>query len=84
MAKEVKKTFRYFLYSREQYKTRVEIEKKIGKRFKPGKVLINGKWELFTEISATPNNQFSDSKIVAKGYLEDMKYDNNMSSWEVL
>ncbi len=78
------KTFRYFLYSRDQHKMRVEIEKGIGKAFTPGKVLINGQWKLFTEISANPNNSFADAKIVAQGYLEDMKYKNHTSNWEVM
>lgn len=78
------KTYRYFLYSRDQHKTRVEIEKTIGRTFVPGKVLINGQWKTFTEISSTPNNSFADATLVAEGYIEDMKYSNHSSKWEVL
>ena len=84
MEEKSNKTYRYFLYSKEQYKQRLEIEKQIGRVFIPGKVLSKGSWHQFTDISTNPSNSFADSKIVAEGYLEDMKYANHNSQWEVL
>ena len=67
--------YKYFLYSASQYKARVQIEKNMKKQYIPGKVLINGQWKDYTEISNTPgNNRFSDSIIVAEGELEKMNY----------
>lgn len=84
MANESKKTYKYFLYSREQYQQRLEIEKSIGRVFNPGKVLSSGSWKPFTDISSLPSNSFADSKIVAEGYIEDIKYTNHNSQWEVI
>lgn len=75
------KRYRYFLYSKSQHNMRSEIDKKINKIFTPGKVLNKGRWVQFTEISTKPTNSFADSKIVAEGYLEDMKYQNHTSVW---
>ena len=75
------KRYRYFLYSKQQHKMREEIDKGINKVFVPGKVFSKGRWATFTEISTTPSNSFADSKIVAEGYIEDMKYQNNTSRW---
>lgn len=76
--------YRYFLYSRAQHAIREETDLKLGKTFKPGEVLVNGRWRQYTQISATPSNQFSDSVIVAKGYLSEMKYTNFTSQWKVM
>lgn len=84
MANESKKTYKYFLYSREQYQHRLEIERTIGRIFNPGKVLSRGEWRNFTDISSSPSNSFADSKIVAEGYIEDMKYTNHNSQWGVM
>lgn len=77
------KKYRYFLYSKSQHKMREEVDKKLNKVFTPGKVLNRGKWQLFTEISLTPSNSFADSKIIAEGYLEDIKYQSHTSTWRV-
>lgn len=75
------KKYRYFLYSKDQLKLRTEVDKKINKVFIPGKVLTKGHWQEYTEISLKPTNSFADSRIVAEGYLEDMKYQNHTSIW---
>lgn len=50
----------------------------------PGKVLQNGRWKDYTEISSTPsNNKFADAKIIAEGNLEDMEYKKASSEWRV-
>lgn len=75
------KNKRYFLYSKSQHNMRVEVDKKINKVFSPGKVFSRGKWVMYTEISLKPTNSFADAKVVAEGYLEDMKYQNPTSVW---
>lgn len=75
------KKYRYFLYSKTQHKMREEVDKKLNKVFTPGKVINRGKWIPYTEISITPTNAYPDAKIVAEGYLEDMKFQNHMSVW---
>lgn len=75
------KRYRYFLYSKSQHTMRIEVDKKINKTFSPGKVINKGKWVPYTEISLKPTNSYADTKIVAEGYLEDMKYQNPTSVW---
>lgn len=76
-----KKRYRYFIYSKSQHQLRVEVDKKINKVFKPGKVFYNGRWIVYTSISSTPVTTFPDGKVVAEGYLEDMKYLSHSSVW---
>lgn len=76
-----KKKYRYFIYSKEEQRLRTEVDKKINKVFKPGKVLYKGRWIVYTSISATKNSSFTDAKVVAEGYLEDMKYLSHSSIW---
>ena len=75
------KKYRYFLYSKSQHTMRTEVDKKINKVFSPGKVFNRGRWVQYTEISQVPKNSYADTKIVAEGYLEDMKYQNPTSIW---
>lgn len=70
------KRFRYFLYSRTQYTDRTKIESTIGMQYIPGRVLKNGKWREFTELSQEPkSNKYPDATVVTSGYLEDMKFE---------
>ena len=75
------KKYRYFLYSISQHNMRTEVDRNINRVFIPGKVLTRGQWVTFTEISTKPTNSFADTKIIAEGYLEDMKYQNHSSVW---
>ena len=75
------KRYRYFLYSKSQHTMRTEVDKKINKVFSPGKVFSKGRWVQYTEISLKPTNSYADTKVVAEGYLEDMKYQNPSSVW---
>lgn len=75
--------YKYFLYSRQQFLLRKEVEGKLGKTYIPGKVLYKGAWRDFTEISDTPeNNKFSDAKVVTEGYLDKVQYKNATSEWK--
>lgn len=65
----------YFMFSSEQLKVRKEADKKIGKIYKPGQVLVNGRYKQYTEIVSNPNNAtYSDAIVVASGEKSKMKY----------
>lgn len=65
----------YFLYSEEQVKERNEILAKESKEFVPGTVYIGTRRVLFSQLSETDNiDRFIDTKIVAKGYKNQMKF----------
>lgn len=83
MSTNSNKQYRYFLYSAEQEATRKQIESSAGKKFNPGQVLVNGSWKPFTQMSkSSENTMFADSKIVAKGYIEDVQYKEPTSTWK--
>ena len=68
--------FVYFLYSEEQLKEKNEILYKQGKVFKPGTVYVGMSRLLFTQMSEKDYiDRFIDTKIVAKGYKNQMKFD---------
>ena len=70
------KKYRYFLYSRTQYSDRTKIESTIGMQYVPGRVIKNGRWRDFTELSDTAtSNKYPDAIVVAEGYLDSMKYE---------
>lgn len=74
--------YKYFLYSRQQYLLRTEVEAKLGKTYIPGKVLYRGRWRDYTEISDSPtNNKFSDAKVITEGYLNNIEYKNATFEW---
>lgn len=64
----------YFMFSPEQRKLRTDIEKNIGKRYIPGRVLEGGKWREYTELSSTSKSRYPDSYIVAEGNINEMRY----------
>jgi hypothetical protein len=66
----------YFLYSEEQIKEKNNILSKVGKKFVPGSVYIGMSRKLFTQISDKDSmEQYIDTKVVAKGYKNQMKFD---------
>jgi hypothetical protein len=68
--------FVYFLYSEEQVKERNKILAKQGKVFIPGTVYIGMSRLQFSQMSEKDTlERFIDTKIVAKGYQNQMKYD---------
>lgn len=76
--------YRYFLYSQAQYKERSETEKTLGRTYIPGKVLVNGRWKDYTEISTKPsNNKYADAKLLIEGYLDSVNYKKPTSEWRV-
>lgn len=75
-------TYKYFLFSQQQYQLRKEVELKIGRIYIPGKVVANGRWKDYTEISDSPtNNKFADAKVIAEGYLDRMEYKQSTFQW---
>ena len=67
---------KYFLYSSTQMKFRKETEAKMGRKFTPGHVLVNGSRYPFTEISSNgpEKSRYSDSKSVYYGDPTKVKY----------
>lgn len=65
---------KYFLYSREQYQKRLEIESKIGRKYIPGTVIIGGRERRFTEMSDKFNPRFKDAEIVYHGDPKNVKF----------
>lgn len=67
--------FRYFIFSSSQMKDKIEIEKKIGRKYQPGTVLTKGSYKQFTDIIKEPTHKrYSDAIIVAYGDINTMKY----------
>lgn len=84
VVKDKEREYGYFLYSSAQLKMRQQIENSMGRKFIPGKVLVGGFWKDFTQLSSTPSNiAYADAKLVAKGYLDEMKYTNCSNIWKV-
>lgn len=68
-------SIKYFMYSKTQQDIKKEVTRRIGKNFVPSKVFINGQVFEFTEIVKDPNKtRFSDSKVVASGDINKIKY----------
>lgn len=66
---------KYFLFSSQQMKMKIEVEGKIGRKYRPGTVLVKGRYKQFTDILDTPVNfRFPDSILVASGKLSEMTY----------
>ncbi|MDD3121897.1 MAG: hypothetical protein PHC62_00110 [Candidatus Izemoplasmatales bacterium] len=69
------KTYRYFIFSNTQKKEREEIEKEIGRVFKPGIVAYKGVKRQFTELLTDISKcRYADFELVAEGYLQDITY----------
>lgn len=73
--------FVYFLYSEEQVKEKNQILAKSGKVFIPGTVYVGMSRLAFSQMSEKDHiDRFIDTKIVAKGYKNQMKYEMPKSS----
>lgn len=66
--------YKYFIYSSSQMKERTTIEKKVGRKFIPGTVVVGNKKLQYTELSSTGTSGYSDAVIVAKGNITKMNY----------
>lgn len=71
----INEPIKYFLFSSQQMKMKMEVESKIGRKYKPGTVLVKGSYKQFTDILDTPVSiRFPDSILVASGRLSEMTY----------
>lgn len=69
---------KYFIFSSEQMKMKIEVEAKIGRKYKPGTVLVRGGYKQFTDILDTPTSlRYPDAILVASGKLSEMRYTIN-------
>lgn len=67
---------KYFLYSSSQLKFRKDTESKMGRKFKPGWVIVGGKKLPFTELLLDKtNSRYSDAKVVYYGDPSKVKYE---------
>jgi len=65
----------YFLYSEQQEEHRKKLEKDRNRTFIPGKVVVNGRRKIFTELSVTgTNNIYPDMQVVAEGWRSKMTF----------
>lgn len=66
---------KYFMFSAAQMNERKQIEKKIGRNYTPGTVLVNGVYKPYTEIVDNPKNcRYSDAIIVIAGDINKITY----------
>ena len=66
---------RYFIYSKEEFKQRTEVEANLGKKFYAGSLVIKGKTKKFTQIVKNLDNIiYPDFKIIAEADIETAKY----------
>lgn len=66
--------YKYFLFSKQQQDFRTKMDAKVGKKFKLGYVIVNGRRQFITEINSTGKNTFTDTKIVAEGEENNFEY----------
>lgn len=65
----------YFMFSVDQLKNNTKINEKIGRKYKPGSVLVNGSYKQFTEIiNKLEDAKYPDAILVASGVLDEMRY----------
>ena len=66
---------RYFIFSREQQKKRIEIETKLGKSTVFGTVIVNGSSKIYTDIVLNMDDcRHADSILVIMGDVRKLKY----------
>jgi hypothetical protein len=67
---------KYFLFSPQQQAFRKQTELKLGRTFKPGQVIVNGRRKAFTELTTTPPEKlrYSDYQTVYYGDPTKVKY----------
>ena len=66
--------YKYFIYSINQMKFMKDMQKKMGRTYRPGIVFNKGRKFSFTELSSTGKSIYSDAKIVAEGEVNKFKY----------
>lgn len=65
----------YFMYSSEQYGVKKEACARIGRTYKPGTVIVNGKMKPYTEMVNNPADAtYPDAIVVTFGPKSRMNY----------
>ena len=68
--------FRCFVFSREQYEQKMNIDRKLGKITKLGQVLVNGIPKPYTDILTSMSRaKFADSIEVISGDIRFIRYE---------
>ena len=70
---------RFFLFSKQQMDMRIKVDGSVGQQYKPGRVIVKGKYKLFTEISTNPTNSFNDTKVILKEDINKVIYEEPVS-----
>ena len=67
---------KYFIYSKEQFRERTEVEARLGRKFHVGTVIVRGQHKNYTQlVSNLDSIRYSDYKIVEKtNDLKSVKY----------
>lgn len=69
--------FRYFMFSKEDYDKKTEIEKRAGNNYKFGTVMVNGFPKKFTMITRNPESytqRYGDAKVIISGDIRKIRY----------
>lgn len=65
----------YFIFSSSELKRLIEVDSKMGRKYNPKFVIINGARKEYTSIVKSMNNLlYTDAIKVASGDLSKMKY----------
>lgn len=62
----------YYLYSSKQKNDKMKIQFNTNNKYIPNKVKTKSGYKEYTEVSTSPNNNYSDTIIVAQGYESNM------------
>lgn len=66
--------YKYFLFSKDQMDFRKKMDSKIGKTYRPGYVIVNGRRKNITEINSTGKSTYTDVQIIAEGEENNFDY----------
>lgn len=73
MKKIVRDKYVYYLFSAKQRDEKRKVMREMGRDYIPDKVKTNSGYVEYTEVSSSPTNPlYTDSTVVAKGYLSKM------------
>lgn len=66
---------KFFMFSVSQMNMRKDVESKLGKKYEPSLVLVNGVYKQYTEIVNDPKEaRYSDAVLVTSGDIRYIKY----------
>lgn len=66
---------RVFVFSQEQMNEQKRTEEKLGKRYTPKQVIVNGSPRIYTDILLDKTSiRYTDTRIVVVGDIRSLKY----------